>query len=68
MICVIQGPLSFVLSAWNRVPMRFASSTPGAALLVVTAGVTGRFGDAVAAFLSAACLIILVGLFPRSDG
>ena len=66
-ICVVQGVLSIVFSAWYRVPVKFAWSTPGAALLVATAGVTGRFAEAVAAFIVAAALIVLVGLWPSLE-
>ncbi|HAM27133.1 MAG TPA: hypothetical protein DCP11_10685, partial [Microbacteriaceae bacterium] len=66
-ICVAQGVLSIVLSAVYRVPLKFAWSTPGAALLVATAGVTGRFAEAVAAFVVAAALIVLVGLWPALE-
>jgi benzoate membrane transport protein len=66
-ICVAQGVLSIVLSAVYRVPLKFAWSTPGAALLVATAGVTGRFAEAVAAFIVAAALIVLVGLWPALE-
>jgi len=62
--CVTMGVLSIVLSVAFKVPLKFAWSTPGAALLVATAGVTGRFGEAVAAFIVAALLIVLVGLWP----
>ncbi|MCU1544682.1 MAG: benzoate transporter [Microbacteriaceae bacterium] len=63
-VCVAQGVLSIVISLVYRVPVKFAWSTPGAALLVATAGITGRFGEAVAAFIVAAALIVLVGLWP----
>ncbi|WP_281289375.1 benzoate/H(+) symporter BenE family transporter [Lacisediminihabitans profunda] len=66
-ICVAQGVLSVVLSAAYRVPLKFAWSTPGAALLVATAGVTGRFAEAVAAFIVAGALIVLVGLWPALE-
>jgi len=66
-ICVVQGLLSIVVSAVYRVPVKFAWSTPGAALLVATAGVTGRFAEAVAAFIVAAALILLVGLWPALE-
>lgn len=66
-ICVVQGVLSIVLSVVYRVPVKFAWSTPGAALLVATAGVTGRFSEAVAAFIVAAVLIVLVGLWPALE-
>ena len=66
-ICVIQGLLSIVLSVAYRIPLKFAWSTPGAALLVATAGVTGRFSEAVAAFMVCAALIVLVGLWPALE-
>ncbi|MET4783103.1 benzoate/H(+) symporter BenE family transporter [Glaciihabitans sp. UYNi722] len=66
-ICVAQGLIAIVLSIAYRVPLKFAWSTPGAALLVATAGVTGRFGEAVAAFIVAAALIVLVGLVPALE-
>ncbi|MET4581760.1 benzoate membrane transport protein [Conyzicola nivalis] len=62
--CVTMGVLSILLSVAFKVPLKFAWSTPGAALLVATAGITGRFGEAVAAFIVAALLIVLVGLWP----
>ncbi len=62
--CVAQGILAILLSTIYRTPLKFAWSTPGAALLVATAGITGRFGEAVAAFVVAASLIVLVGLWP----
>jgi benzoate membrane transport protein len=66
-ICVAQGVLSIVLSAVTKVPVKFAWSTPGAALLVATAGVTHRFSEAVAAFIVASALIVLVGLIPALE-
>lgn len=63
-ICVAIGVGSIVLSLWHRIPIMLAWSTPGAALLVATAGVTDRFGEAVAAFLVAALLVMLTGLWP----
>ncbi|GAB2448798.1 benzoate membrane transport protein [Conyzicola lurida] len=63
-VCVTQGVLAIVLSLITKVPVKFAWSTPGAALLVATAGITDRFNEAVAAFVVAAALIVLVGLWP----
>lgn len=45
-------------------PLSFAWSTPGAALLVASGGATGGFGAAVGAFLVCAALIVLTGLWP----
>ncbi|MCU1584023.1 MAG: benzoate transporter [Microbacteriaceae bacterium] len=66
-ICIAQGVLAIVLSLVYRLPVKFAWSTPGAALLVATAGITGRFTEAVAAFVVAAILIIVVGLWPALE-
>ncbi|MDQ1606240.1 MAG: benzoate rane transport protein [Microbacteriaceae bacterium] len=66
-ICIAQGVLAIVLSLIYRMPIKFAWSTPGAALLVATAGITGRFAEAVAAFVVAAVLIIVVGLWPALE-
>jgi benzoate membrane transport protein len=66
-MCVAQGLLSIVVSVVYRVPVKFAWSTPGAALLVATAGVTGHFDEAVGAFIVAAALIVIVGLWPALE-
>jgi benzoate membrane transport protein len=66
-MCVAQGLLSIVVSVVYRVPVKFAWSTPGAALLVATAGVTGHFDEAVGAFIVAAALIVVVGLWPALE-
>jgi benzoate membrane transport protein len=56
------GVLCIVLGLWKRIPLSFAWSTPGAALLL-TAGVHD-FAAAVGAFLVCAALIVLSGLWP----
>ena len=48
------------LSAWNRVPVVLAWSTPGAALIAATTGVS--MAEAVGAFVLAAGLIVLTAL------
>lgn len=63
-ICVFQGVLCIVLSVRFRVPMTFAWSTPGAALLVATGAAAGRFEEAVGAFLLASALLLVTGLWP----
>ncbi|NQX10110.1 benzoate/H(+) symporter BenE family transporter [Microbacteriaceae bacterium VKM Ac-2855] len=63
-ICVFLGVLSIVMALRFRVPITFAWSTPGAALLVATGAVAGRFDEAVGAFLLAAVLLVLTGLWP----
>ena len=65
--CLMMGGLSIVLSVVFKIPLKFAWSTPGAALLVATAGVTGRFAEAIAAFIVAAALIVFVGLWPALE-
>ena len=63
-VCVMSG-LCCILLAWRfRMPISFAWSTPGAALLVAAAGVTDDFGAAVGAFLVCGALIVLSGLWP----
>ncbi len=56
------GVCAIWLSLRSRLPIGVAWSTPGAALLVSTGMVEGGFGGAVAAFLVAACLIVVSGL------
>ena len=51
--------------AWRlRIPISFAWSTPGAALLVAASATTGDFRSAVGAFLVCGLLIVLCGLWP----
>lgn len=63
-MCIAIGIGTSVLSLVFRRPLMLAWSTPGAALLVATAGVTDRFGEAVMAFVVAALLIMITGLWP----
>ncbi|MBF4462242.1 MULTISPECIES: benzoate/H(+) symporter BenE family transporter [unclassified Rathayibacter] len=63
-VCVLQGVLCIALSIRYRVPMTFAWSTPGAALLAATATLPGGFDRAVGAFLVASVLLVLTGLWP----
>ncbi|MCS5718694.1 benzoate/H(+) symporter BenE family transporter [Herbiconiux sp. CPCC 205763] len=63
-VCVISG-LCCILLAWSfRMPISFAWSTPGAALLVAAAATTDDFRAAVGAFLVCGALIVLCGLWP----
>ncbi|MEO8668085.1 MAG: benzoate/H(+) symporter BenE family transporter [Bauldia sp.] len=57
------GLLSIVLSFRYRMPITVAWSTPGAALLISTGASAGGFSAAVGAFLAAAVLMILAGLW-----
>ncbi|MDQ1079319.1 benzoate/H(+) symporter BenE family transporter [Pseudoroseomonas cervicalis] len=62
-LCVMQGVVAPLLSWRLRMPIITAWSTPGAALLVATGLPEGGFAVAVGAFLLAALLIILAGLW-----
>lgn len=63
-VCLLQGVLCIALSVRYRVPLTFAWSTPGAALLAATATSPGGFDRAVGAFLVASALLVLTGLWP----
>ncbi len=58
------GLVAIGLSLWTRMPVSIAWTTPGLALLAVTPAVTGGFPAAVGAFIAAAGLIMLTGLWP----
>jgi benzoate membrane transport protein len=53
-----------VLSLRYRMPLSFAWSTPGAALLIAAQATTGDFSAAVGAFIVSGILIIVTGLWP----
>jgi len=63
-LCVFQGLLAIVLSLRYRLPLSFAWSTPGAALLVAAHKTTGDFHAAVGAFLLCGALLLATGLWP----
>lgn len=63
-VCVLQGVLCIALSIRYRIPMTFAWSTPGAALLAATATLPGGFDRAVGAFLVTSALLVITGLWP----
>ena len=62
-LSVSMGVCAIVLSAWTRLPVSIAWSTPGAALLATAGTVEGGFAAAVGAFLVCAVLIVIAGLF-----
>lgn len=62
-LSVSMGLCAIVLSAWTRLPVSIAWSTPGAALLASSGTVEGGFGAAVGGFLICAALIVLAGLW-----
>lgn len=53
------------LAVRYRMPITLAWSTPGAALLATTTGVTGGWSAAVGAFVAAGVLIVLTALVPK---
>lgn len=60
-LCLAKALGSVVLSTWTRVPVVLAWSTPGAALLASTQGIS--MPQAVAAFILAGLLIAATGIF-----
>lgn len=64
-LCVTQALGMLWLSLRHRIPITLAWSTPGAALLASTAGVTGGWPAVVGAFVATGVLILLTALVPR---
>lgn len=62
-LSVSMGVCAIVLSAWTKLPVSIAWSTPGAALLATAGTVEGGFAAAVGAFLVCGVLIVVAGLF-----
>ena len=62
-LCIGQGILAIWLGLRLRMPIAIAWSTPGAALLASTGVPAGGFAVAVGAFLVAAALVIVAGLW-----
>jgi len=63
-LCVLQGVLAIVLGLRFRLPLAFAWSTPGAAVLVAAGATTHDFRAAVGAFLLCGILVLVTGLWP----
>ncbi|CAN5285686.1 benzoate/H(+) symporter BenE family transporter [soil metagenome] len=63
-LCIFQGVVAIVLGLRYRLPLSFAWSTPGAALLVAAQGTTGSFSAAVGAFVLSGLLVTITGLWP----
>lgn len=59
-ICLAKAAGSALLSVWARVPVVLAWSTPGAALIAATSGIS--MAEAVGAFVLAGVLMALTGL------
>ncbi|MDO8338685.1 MAG: benzoate/H(+) symporter BenE family transporter [Microcella sp.] len=62
-LCLGQAVLAIALSWRYRLPLSFAWSTPGAALLIAAEGTTGSYAAAIGAFLVCGFLIALTGLW-----
>lgn len=62
-LCLAMGGLGVLLSLRLKMPVSIAWSTPGAALLAATAVPAGGFPAAVGAFLVAAGLVVVAGLW-----
>lgn len=62
-IAVAKGIAAIIMSARARIPIAFAWSTPGAALLVTTGALPGGFQEAVGAFLMCGVLLTITGLW-----
>ena len=63
-LCVLSGTLAIVLGLRYRLPLSFAWSTPGAALLLAAGATTGDYRAAVGAFLLCGVLLLITGLWP----
>ncbi|NGM19404.1 benzoate/H(+) symporter BenE family transporter [Roseomonas stagni] len=62
-LAIAMGLCGIVLSLWRRMPITVAWSTPGAALLAGSAVPEGGFPAAVGAFIAAALLVLVAGLW-----
>jgi benzoate membrane transport protein len=63
-LCLAQAAISMLYSWRYRMPLSFAWSTPGAAVLIAGEAVTNDFSAAVGAFIVSGILIVLTGLWP----
>lgn len=63
-LCLAIAIVGTTAALWLRLPLAFAWSTPGAAVLLAAADHGIRFSDAVGAFLVSAALMLLCGLWP----
>ncbi len=62
-VLVATGVLAFGLSVWTRMPISIAWSMPGAALLIATGPKAGGYPVATGAYLVAAGLVVVAGLW-----
>ena len=63
-LCICQAGLAIVLGLVYRMPLSFAWSSPGAALLIAAHSTTHDFSAAAGAFVVCAVLIVVTGLWP----
>jgi benzoate membrane transport protein len=65
-LCLVIAVVSIAFTLWLRIPISFAWSTPGAALLVAAGSANGSvsFASAVGAFIVSGLLVVLCGLWP----
>ncbi len=63
-LCIAQAIIAVALSLRFRIPLSFAWSTPGAALLIAAHATTHNFSAAVGAFIVCGVLIAITGLWP----
>jgi benzoate membrane transport protein len=63
-LCIAQAIIAVALSLRFRIPLSFAWSTPGAALLIAAHATTHNFSAAVGAFVVCGVLIAITGLWP----
>ncbi|WP_218974697.1 benzoate/H(+) symporter BenE family transporter [Streptomyces sp. NP160] len=63
-LCALQGVLAIALSWRTRMPVSFAWSTPGAAVLVAAGAGGVTWPEAVGAFVLCGALVVLTGAWP----
>ncbi|TFC49843.1 hypothetical protein E3T42_13890 [Cryobacterium sp. TMT4-10] len=63
-LCLLVGITCVLLPWYFKMPISFAWSTPGAALLIAAGETTNDFAAAAGAFLVCGALIVLSGLWP----
>jgi benzoate membrane transport protein len=63
-ICLAIAVVAVTGALWLRIPLAIAWSTPGAAILLASAGRGIHFSDAIGAFLVSSVLMVLAGLWP----
>jgi benzoate membrane transport protein len=63
-LCICQAIIAIAMGLRFRIPLSFAWSTPGAALLIAARSSTHNFAAAVGAFIVCGLLIAITGLWP----